>query len=96
MAKAISLPAIVDRLGETCAQISDLNKQHKSLVAALRKATRAKQVDGRRYRALLETFDRETLNRQAVIKALGLKWVKSHMNKTKVSRCRVVARKISR
>lgn len=88
---AVNLKKVVDELGSLKAKISELTKQEKKLKDVL-VAVGAGEYDGETFRATVSTYDRESLDMEAVRAKLTPQFIAAHTDVTECTTVRVVAR----
>lgn len=100
----MKLADLVDELGEVKANIADWTERETQLLKEL-KTRGVEEADGNLFRATISSYDRTTLDKTKLLKALvrykivdtidnGKKWLLKYSHTTLVTTVRVVARNV--
>lgn len=87
----LKLKEIVDQIGAVKAQLATLKREEERLTGMLKDKGDG-SYEGILFRCTVSTYERGTLDKDAVIAELGQKWVEKHTLYTDVTKCICVAR----
>lgn len=87
----LKLETAVDKYGAIAAEIADLEDKKKALRAHIL-SFEVEEAEGDLWRVTCVTTTRHTLDKDAVVKKLGLKWVLDNTKDAEVTTVKAVAR----
>ncbi len=86
-----NMSTAIDRLGELKAQIADLQREEKALKAIMTEIGPG-AYEGDLFRVTVSSFERETLDMEAVRAKLSPQFIRAHTTVTPVTAVRVTSR----